>query len=201
MKTTSSPLFTLKITFNQQVWWVWWVRLCVYFLSLHVSVFSFVKEDFEPFWMQREWNIQKTFCLKAVAGLTQTLRECETWRESPQRYYALCVAASSLWAGVTAERRKEEANCCPKMEGLSKIYTYSPTWKRRAPNVAQENLWHLCKAHQECNVVSATVPVIWFPFSGNKIKQRVEMPCSYFTYYFINQSNCTDNWNNFINML
>lgn len=72
--------------------------------------------------MQRDWNLQKTFYLKAVAGLTQILRECETWRKSPQRYCTLCVAVSSLRAGGTAERRKEVANCCPKTEGLSKTF-------------------------------------------------------------------------------
>lgn len=46
--------------------------------------------------MQRDWNLQKTFCLKAVAGFTQILRECETWHKSPQRYCTLCVAVSSL---------------------------------------------------------------------------------------------------------
>lgn len=38
--------------------------------------------------------------------------ESEAWGETPQQYCTLCVTASSLWAGVTAERRAEKGNCC-----------------------------------------------------------------------------------------
>lgn len=47
-----------------------------------------------------------------AARVTETLGESEAWGESLQQYCTLCVAASSRGAGVTAERRAEEGNCC-----------------------------------------------------------------------------------------
>lgn len=56
------------------------------------------------FWTQKESNLQKTVkrppkslfkALALAAGVTQTLRESETWGESPWRYCALCEAALS----------------------------------------------------------------------------------------------------------
>lgn len=121
MKTTLLPLFTLQSLFTSS--WPPTVRL------LYV-----LKEGFKPFWTQRESNLQKTVkplrenLFKALAPATcatQTLRESETWSESPQRYCALWAAASSLWAGVTAEWRKSEANCCLNREGSSTAFMFT----------------------------------------------------------------------------
>lgn len=124
------------------------------FLSHCVAVLCILKEGFKPFWTQRESNLQKTVkrlhenlfkALAPAACATQTLRESETWSESPQRYCALCAAASSLWAGGTAEWRKAEANCCLNTEGSSTAFMFPVRHGEDMDtflNVAQENLWH-----------------------------------------------------------
>lgn len=114
------------------------------FLSHCVPVLYILKEAFKPFWTQRKPNLQKTVkrlhensfkALAPAACVTQTLRESETWSESPQRYCALWAAASSLWAGVTAEWGKAEANCCLNPEGSSTAFMekHLPSRSTRKP--------------------------------------------------------------------
>lgn len=78
--------------------------------------------------------------LAPAAQATETLWESEAWSESPQQYCTLCVAASSPWAGVTAERRAEEGNCCLTtiMGSLKYIHTQILSGKN---SVVQSQIW------------------------------------------------------------
>lgn len=75
----------------------------------------------------KSWGKGDVATLAPAAGATQTLRESETWSESPRRYCALCATAWSLWAGVTAEWRKAEANCCLNTDGSSAAFVFTVT--------------------------------------------------------------------------